>query len=289
MNALQTIAGWWKRFTRKRRLCMLNPTNNTEEWYTHISRAGLVTAFLAFTLLLFIIELSIIAYTPVLNLLPGYRIEAARSRDMLLKNIVRLDSMERMMNDMMTYNNNIALIMDGKTPVVRILENTDSVRSDKTLVAPNREDSLLRAQMEGNGPYSLNQNGEAKSARKSIDMVSPIAGIILGRFDIKREKFGIRIAASPDTQIVAADDGSVVLNLWTPETGYIIEIQHSDNLISIYRNLSKSLVSVGQRVKRGEAIGANTETLTDGGDAKIFEFELWNNGKPVDPESYIVF
>ena len=36
MNALQTIAGWWKRFTRKRRLCMLNPTNNTEEWYTHI-------------------------------------------------------------------------------------------------------------------------------------------------------------------------------------------------------------------------------------------------------------
>ena len=29
--------------------------------------------------------------------------------------------------------------------------------------------------------------------------------------------------------------------------------------------------------------------LADGGDAKIFEFELWSNGKPVDPESYIVF
>lgn len=289
MNALQTIAGWWKRFTRKRRLCMLNPANNTEEWYTHISRAGLVTAFLAFTLLLFIIELSIIAYTPVLNLLPGYRIEAARSREMLLKNIVRLDSMERMMNDMMTYNNNIALIMDGKTPVVRILGNTDSVRSDKTLVAPNREDSLLRAQMEGDGPYGLNQTGDAKAVRKTIDMISPIEGIILERFDIKRENFGIRIAASPDTQIVAVDDGSVVMNLWSPETGYIIEIQHANNMISIYRNLSKSLVAVGQRVKRGEAVGANTEVLADGGDAKIFEFELWNNGKPVDPESYIVF
>ena len=34
---------------------------------------------------------------------------------------------------------------------------------------------------------------------------------------------------------------------------------------------------------------ANTEVLADGGDAKIFEFELWSNGKPVDPESYIVF
>ncbi|MFR9130066.1 MAG: peptidoglycan DD-metalloendopeptidase family protein [Alistipes putredinis] len=81
----------------------------------------------------------------------------------------------------------------------------------------------------------------------------------------------------------------VVMNLWTPETGYLIEIQHSNNLISIYKNLSKSLVAKGQRIKRGGVIGSNTEVLADGGDAKIFEFELWSNGKPVDPESYIVF
>ena len=85
------------------------------------------------------------------------------------------------------------------------------------------------------------------------------------------------------------DDGVVVMNLWTPETGYLIEIQHSNNLISIYKNLSKSLVAKGQRIKRGGVIGSNTEVLADGGDAKIFEFELWSNGKPVDPESYIVF
>ena len=89
--------------------------------------------------------------------------------------------------------------------------------------------------------------------------------------------------------VVAADDGVVVMNLWTPETGYLIEIQHSNNLISIYKNLSKSLVAKGQRIKRGGVIGSNTEVLADGGDAKIFEFELWSNGKPVDPESYIVF
>ena len=48
-------------------------------------------------------------------------------------------------------------------------------------------------------------------------MVAPIEGIVIERFDIKRENFGIRIAASPDTQIVAADDGVVVMNLWTPK------------------------------------------------------------------------
>ena len=248
MNAFHSISSWWKRFSRKRRLSMLNATDNVEEWYTHISPAGLLAAFLAFALLLFILILSIVAYTPVLELLPGYRVEAARSRENLMQSVIRLDSMERMMNDMITYNNNIALIMEGKTPVVRTVGKEDSIRTNKTLVVPSREDSLLRAELEGEGPYSLGQSTGGGAARKPIEMVAPIEGIVIERFDIKRENFGIRIAASPDTQIVAADDGVVVMNLWTPETGYLIEIQHSNNLISIYKILSKSLVAYGQRI-----------------------------------------
>lgn len=147
MNAFHSISSWWKRFSRKRRLSMLNATDNVEEWYTHISPAGLLAAFLAFALLLFILILSIVAYTPVLELLPGYRVEAARSRENLMQSVIRLDSMERMMNDMITYNNNIALIMEGKTPVVRTVGKEDSIRTNKTLVVPSREDSLLRAEL----------------------------------------------------------------------------------------------------------------------------------------------
>ncbi|MFR9130067.1 MAG: hypothetical protein ACLVJK_10390 [Alistipes putredinis] len=158
MNAFHSISSWWKRFSRKRRLSMLNATDNVEEWYTHISPAGLLAAFLAFALLLFILILSIVAYTPVLELLPGYRVEAARSRENLMQSVIRLDSMERMMNDMITYNNNIALIMEGKTPVVRTVGKEDSIRTNKTLVVPSREDSLLRAELEGEGPYSLGQS-----------------------------------------------------------------------------------------------------------------------------------
>ena len=57
MNAFHSISSWWKRFSRKRRLSMLNATDNVEEWYTHISPAGLLAAFLAFALLLFILIL----------------------------------------------------------------------------------------------------------------------------------------------------------------------------------------------------------------------------------------
>ena len=64
-------------------------------------------------------------------------------------------------------------------------------------------------------------------------------------------------------------------------------LQHAGNLISIYKNLSQSLVSVGQTIRSGELIGYNAEA--ENGEVKLFEFELWNNGKPVDPEGYIVF
>ena len=90
--------------------------------------------------------------------------------------------------------------------MVRTVGKEDSIRTNKTLVVPSREDSLLRAELEGEGPYSLGQSTGGGAARKPIEMVAPIEGIVIERFDIKRENFGIRIAASPDTQIVAADE-----------------------------------------------------------------------------------
>ncbi len=62
--------------------------------HAHLGRAHL-RSILAFVLLLFILILSLVAYTPVLEFLPGYRTEANRSREMLLQNIMRLDSIER--------------------------------------------------------------------------------------------------------------------------------------------------------------------------------------------------
>lgn len=58
-------------------------------------------------------------------------------------------------------------------------------------------------------------------------------------------------------------------------------------MISVYRMLSGTLVGKGQRVKGSEVIGYSTA----GGDNDLstFAFELWSDGKPVDPESYILF
>lgn len=289
MKFLKRIRVWWRGLFRKRRFNMLNATDNSEEWHIHLSPASIFAGLVAFVLLLFILTLSLVAYSPVLEFLPGYRTEADRSRESLLQNIIRLDSMERVMNDMMTYNRNIALILEGRTPVARTLTTSDSSRISKVLVMPSPEDSLLRAQMEGDGEYAIapRSEGSRRKVRESIELVTPVEGIITGKFDIGQGNFGVKIAAAAGDRIAAIDNGTVVQSQWAPETGYTVVLQHAGNLISVYKNLSQSLVSTGQTIRAGELIGYNAEA--GDGEAKLFEFELWNNGKPVDPEGYIVF
>ena len=289
MKFLKNIRAWQRNFFRKRRFNMLNATDNSEEWHMHLSPASIFAAFVSFALLLFILILTLVAYSPVLEFLPGYRTEADRSRESLVQNIIRLDSMERMMNDMLTYNQNIALIMEGKTPVARVLANSDSTRATKVLVMPSPEDSVLRAQMEGDGEYAVTgrSGGSRRAVREAIELATPVEGIITDRFDIRNGNFGIRIAAAASDRIAAVDNGTVVLSLWTPETGYMVELQHAGNLLSVYKGLSQSLVTKGQTIRAGELIGYNAEA--EQGEVRLFEFELWNNGKPVDPEGYIVF
>ena len=284
------LKAWWRGLFRKRRFNMLNATDNSEEWHIHLSPASIFAGAVAVVLTLFILILSLVAYSPILEFLPGYRTEADRSRENLIQNIIRLDSMERMMNDMLTYNENIGLIMEGKIPVARPLPASDSLRtSHQVLVMPSPEDSILRAQMEGAGPYSLagDEGSSRRKVRESIQLMTPIEGIITEGFDIAAGRFGVKIAAAAGDRVAAVDGGTVVQSLWTPENGYTVILQHAQNLLSVYRNLSRSLVATGQTLRPGEIVGYNAEA--ENGEVRLFQFELWSNGKPVDPESYIVF
>lgn len=289
MHFFRSIARFWGNLFRKRRIAVLHASDRSEEWHTHLSPAGMVAASVSILLLLFIIILTLVAYTPVLELLPGYRTEANRSHESLVQNIIRLDSMERVMNDMITYNRNIAMIMAGKSPVARTIVHSDSTRTSRILVMPSVEDSLLRAQMEGEGPYALAGDGSSsrRAIREAIELVSPVEGLVTERFNIEEGRFGVRIATTSAARVTSIDDGTVIASQWTPESGHQLVVQHRKNLVAIYKNLSQPLVTTGQAVRSGEHIGDTAQSETT--ENKSFELELWSNGKAVDPEGYIVF
>ena len=72
------------------------------------------------------------------------------------------------------------------------------------------------------------------------------------------------------------------------ETGYVMIIQHDQNIVTCYKHNSELLKRQGEKVKAGEviAIMGNTGKETTG---PHLHFELWVNGNPINPQDYISF
>ena len=100
---------------------------------------------------------------------------------------------------------------------------------------------------------------------------------------LPRKTRGVR--ASMETATLG---GTVIIATWSLETGYVIGIQHDNNLFSIYKHNSVLLKKTGDRVVAGESIAivGNTGEVTTG---PHLHFELWHKGVPLNPQDYIAF
>ena len=279
-----------KNLFRKMRFSVNDPLSHEEEWSLHITPAGLLGSLAAFCLFLFLLVLVLVAYTPILDIFPGYRTAAEKTHDDLVQNVMRLDSLERRMNDMLTYNENIAMILEGRTPVVRTpLSDGDTVKLDKTLVPPSQFDSLLRAQMEGDGDYSLARTLQSRQQGGKLIFAAPAEGIITRHFSREDNYLGVGIQAAPNAPVTSIDDGVVADVATHGEKGAVVIVQHFNGFVSIYRNLSQVLVAKGQSIKSRQVIGYNAMPSVGDRTNPVVEVEIWNEGKAVDPEAYIVF
>lgn len=286
MNPKSHLAYFWKNARLKHRLSLHNEHGGQEVWYVHISPLRALLVLLAALLLLFLLVMLLVAYTPIVDLIPGY--PGGKAREMLIENIVRLDSMESELGSMQLYVDNVALIMEGKTPIVRSIlgQQEDSLAADARPVPRTEADSVLRAQMEGPSPYRLSDVPEssAGATRESLTLLSPVKGVVATHFAPREGRYGVELATDTDTPVMAVRDGTLVSSVFSPSGGYVIGIQHADNTLSVYKRAARVTTQVGAHVRGGEVIGYTGE-----GREGYFELELWIAGAPVNPESYIVF
>ncbi len=278
-----------KNLRRRHRLSMTD-SEGREVWYYHqASPLRLAGIGLVCVAVVFVASLLVAAYTKVLDIVPGY--DGIQSRQTMIENIIRLDSLERELAYMTVYIDNVAQIMEGKGPVIRSLkpQDQDKITSEKEVVAPSSLDSLLRVQLEGSGRYGLNKKGQTDKAKLSnAEILRPVEGNVVEPFSPTDGRFGVVVSVENIQQVAAIQDGTVVLCIWEPD-GYTMQIQHSANFLSIYRGLGQAHKEVGSRVKGGQAIGATWNEETSAGNATNIEVELWYDGTAIDPEKYIIF
>ena len=96
---------------------------------------------------------------------------------------------------------------------------------------------------------------------------------------------GTDFASSHGTPIYATADGVVTHAGWLSGYGKLVKIQHEFGIETRYAHQSKILVKVGQRVSRGDHIGAMGNTGRSTGTHLHYEVRV--GGKPVNPMTYI--
>ncbi len=97
---------------------------------------------------------------------------------------------------------------------------------------------------------------------------------------------GIDIANRPGTPIVATADGKVTRAVKAGNFGRMVTIDHGNGYVTRYGHLAKWTVKVGQRVERGEIIAYMGNTGRSTG--PHLHYEVWKDGKAVNPRSYIL-
>ena len=271
----------------KYRLVVLNEETFEERISFKLTRLNVFVLASLSTIILIVLTTVLIAFTPLREYIPGYSSTALKRQATELN--YKTDSLQQaiLMNE--KYYASIKKVLQGDQSVVDF--NRDSIIQAVKLEAsevdlnPILEDSLLRQKVDKEDKYNL---FESATSATNFVLFPPANGPISEPYNLKEKHYAVDIVVAKNTPIKATADGVVVFAEWTATTGYVIIIEHSYGLISVYKHNASLTKSQGDLVKAGEVIAAagNLGELSTG---PHLHFELWNDGYPVNPTNFIDF
>ena len=241
----------------------------------------IITGVLALLLIAYLL----FAFTPLRTIIPGY--PNANSKKEAVANAIKIDSLENAVIRWNVYAEHLSRVLTGESSVdFDSLVRAGSARylSDKDAAELARQDSVLRETVLKEEQFGVSARSERELPIEGMHFFTPIKGVVSAGFERAVHPY-IEIAAPTGTVVSAVLDGTVVFTAWDAEQGYILIIQHHNDLLSVYANNQKLLRSAGDEVKAGTPIA-----LVGGSEgAEHLHFELWQDGESLDPTRYISF
>ena len=285
--------GWKDRLKYKYRLVFMNDETLEERFTFRLSRLNVFIALGTLTILLIFLTSILIAFTPLREYIPGYSSVGLQKK--LYELNLKTDSIEKALVRRNRYFQNLRDVINGRDLSENRPVDRDTVHKYGDIrLKRSADDSLLRVDVESRAKYNLYkaEQGETSSSSKGsiggVLFFTPLKGVITNGFDPGNGHFAVDIVAKENEAIKSVLDGTVIFANWTLETGYVVAIQHSQNIVSIYKHNSAIIVKEGDYVNAGEPVAIIGETgeYTTG---PHLHFELWYEGKPVNPKDYISF
>lgn len=276
-----------KKLLHKYRLVILNEDTFEERLSFKLTRLNVFVLFALSSILLITATTFLIAFTPLKEYIPGYSSTALKKKATILNH--KTDSLEKVIAVNERYFSSIKKVLHGELSSMDF--NRDSIIEAAKLdvseidLAPTKEDSLLREKVDKEDKYNL---FESATSNASFVLFPPVNGTITENYNVKEKHYAVDVVVAKNTPIKATADGTVIFAEWTTKTGYVIIIEHSHGLISVYKHNASLTKEQGGLVKAGEviAMSGNTGELTTG---PHLHFELWSDGYPINPTNFIDF
>ena len=230
-----------------------------------------------------------IAFTPVREIIPGYG--TTEIRENAEKNSLRLAALEDSLQLQSAYLEQLRGLITGEVSEVEFppLPPAQSTTTTPVAVANGQTDRAQTATRFVNQSITIDNDNPSSQFLASPDFptLPPVEGFLTRGFDASSGHFASDVAVPEGTTVRAIADGQVVFADWTHDGGNALAIQHASGYLSIYKHNQRLLRQLGDRVRGQEpvAISGNTGEVTTG---PHLHFELWQNGVPRDPSTYVV-
>ena len=277
----------WDRLKYKYKLSVINETSYEEVFNFRLSQLQVLTALSVLAVILVVLTILLIAFTDLREFIPGY--PDGNMRQMIAQNALRVDSLENELLKRDRFFKSIRLVLNGgdTTSLERSREDTARYRNDTIRFQISEQENEFRAAIEERERFNLSL-GMKEQNHDYYHFFPPVEGIVTQSFDEKKRHYGTDIVAKANAKVAAVLDGVVIFTDWTVKTGYVIQVQHTNDLISVYKHNSILLKKQGDYVRAGEVLGVVGNTGEESSGPHL-HFELWRAGNPLNPENFIKF
>ena len=281
---------FFKKIRNKYRLIIYNDNTFMEVLSVKLTKLNEIMIVGALTIVMMLFVYYVVALTPLrAYIIPDFPKEEERKG--IILNALKVDSLETQLQSYEMLVENMKKVMRGEdVPGYNVYDKDSAVAYQKVDIGISKDDSILRKQVEEEEEFSLSNDNDVKNTDMLSGMImfTPVTGIITNGYSPAKNHFGTDIVTTKDNVVHSIMNGTVIMSQWTLEAGYVIEIQHDKDLISIYKHCAKILRKVGDKVLSGDAIGivGNTGETSTG---PHLHLEIWHKGTALNPEQYINF
>jgi murein DD-endopeptidase MepM/ murein hydrolase activator NlpD len=275
----------WKNWlVESTKLVGFNPASFEEKWSVNYSRFQLISLIFLSLIVTFSLAYVLLSYTFFTSLLPSSVRDKSRNEVMRVhEQVLELD---RQVNLQDQFIKNLQSVILGSISVDSVYYEAD-LKSDDLKIdsVKTKAESLLEATVMTRKTELIRSQPSFPS---ELFLLEPLVGTVSQKFNPSQGHLGIDVVTKENEPVLAPLKGVVVFSAFSEEDGWVLILNHPNEIVTVYKHCNKILRTVGDQIRPGDPIALVGNTGASSSGAHL-HFELWSANSAVDPLKYLSF